>query len=157
MWNKIWQAPIAYRVLKVTFMAVVVGSVLFWVWITVQDFRLDRISSQSRQWDEKTLDTIHGVATLKTRCSDSRLYYLLTIRGNNKWGKLKGALSQIKQLTLKFIDRDGFKLLEVPIKHEDLSIVMGDDGHPTAFEANSSTSCDQRAFARADKWRIGLR
>jgi len=67
---------LAFRGLIATFITVVVAGALYWVWTTVEDRRLERIVSQTQVWESQKTPLI---ATLKTRCSNSRLYYKLVI------------------------------------------------------------------------------
>ncbi len=161
---------LAFRGLIAAFMTVVVAGALYWVWTTVEDRRLERIVSQTKEWESQK--TLHSplIATLKTRCSNSMLYYKLVINANTlyqvadqalaeargekvKQTNFSNAFRQLKkgELNLEFYDPDGFKVVKVIVKSNELTQVVKDN-EIIRLEASASTLCNRRAYAQAATW-----
>jgi hypothetical protein len=164
MWTAIVRIIRAlFRLLIGLFMAAVVAGAAYWVWGTLEDRRLERAVSVTREWKHQSLPmTIPLRANLKTRCSESRLYYQFQVAPMAKHESAKeaagkdwaSALVDLQYFVILLRDSDGFHIISVRITPSDLQTVVDDSGHPTASGANASTSCDRRAYARVTDWTV---
>lgn len=156
MWSRLWQITrIAFRSLAALFMAVVVAGALYLGWDLIEDRRLENTVSKTRTWEKVTIPLSQTVlVTLKTRCSESQLYYILTIQPPDKPDKppektspivrsssLVNAVGRINDFHIQFADLDGFKIVSVRLKNADFVKLVDDKGQVEAYEANGITPC----------------
>lgn len=149
------------------FLGILAVGVLILAYFLIEDRRIEGIVSQPHEWEEKILPLdIPVVATLKTRCSSSRLYYLLNLKSkenqvsaneesSQKRPGIESSVKKIKSFTLEFFDRDGFEIISVSVKSNMLSRIVGENRQTIAYNANSSASCDKKVYEQAVKWSIG--
>jgi hypothetical protein len=143
------------------FMAIVVLGLGYWGWTTFQERRVERKVSSTKTWDERVIPFAGQTkATLKTRCSESKLYYTLHLEPA-KSGQRETWVTQmmkVDDLALQLYDADRFRLLSIEIVNDDgRTRIVDDDGKPTALEINTTTVCDKHVYARASKWSITWR
>jgi len=158
----------AFRPLAALFMTVVVISALSWAWNAVQDRRLEKVVSQTREWPEKTTRLMAAPVSLKlkTRCSQSRLYYLFTIlpaedkapavtKPQGEHSDLIDAVAgEIEDFGFTLSDRDGFQRVSVAIKWEEVWPTRDENDRITALLANGSTLCAREEYAQAAEWAL---
>lgn len=173
VWNVLGRiARSVFRVLTASFMAVIVAAAVYWLWTTIQDRRLEAIVSQTRDWGEQPLPLAAPVtATLKTRCSESRLYYLLTIRPNVKEelqvskGRTPSRVAaqafedvigrRMEEFRIKLYDRDGFLLINEAVRADRLTKMLDDKRETAGYEVNAASFCDKEVYSRIASWSVG--
>ena len=150
-------------------MAVVVAATVFLAWNAIQDRRLERIVSQTSEWEEKTIPLKSPVTvTLKTRCSGSVLYYQLTIRpkdeqqGDKKKPAIRvsrqafeKSMRRFEEIYIQLYDRDYFLLIRQTVIPKQLIRILDENGKTEKFSANANTFCDKKLYAQVEDWSIG--
>lgn len=161
-----------FRIITASFMTVIVAAAAYWLWTTIQDRRLEAIVSKTRDWGDQPLPLpAPATATLKTRCGESRLYYLLTIRPKTgdelslpkekTPSKATGRAFEdmisrrIEEFRIHLYDRDGFLMVKETLAPDRLTTILGDNRETAGFEINATTACDKEAYSRVAKWSIG--
>lgn len=165
VWRAIGRtAQILFRVTTGLFMAAVLVAVAYWAWGMLRDFRLEQVVSQTRDWEKKELLlSIPFTATLKTRCSESRLYYVLRVapkEQKNESGKRASQntdwvaliVREVEEFRIILRDSDHFHRILVKVNWEHLWPVRGDGGREEELEANASTSCPREDYAKVTSW-----
>jgi hypothetical protein len=163
-------ASLMFRVTTGLFMSIVILGVGYWGWNALQAQRLERKVSATHEWNDRVIPLMGQTkATLKTRCSESRLYYHLTLTPDPKTNKPDQTgtwitrMMDIENLALILMDADEFHVMFIDIKRNaemtngPFSRRVDDEGKPTALEINTTTVCDKNVYARASQWSITWR
>jgi hypothetical protein len=165
-------ASLMFRMTTGLFMTIVVLGVSYWGWNALQERRLERKVSSTHTWKERVIPFAGQTkATLKTRCSESKLYYTLTLEPDPKTNKTGQTdtwfthMTQMPHLILQLEDSDGFRVMSIALKENGeikttdgrFTRVVDDDGKPTALEINTTTGCDKHVYARASEWTMTWR
>ena len=167
---------IAFKLLFALTMFIVVVGAAYWAWSTAADQRLEQKVAKVKQWESDTVPALPLKYTLKTRCSEERLYYSLSLepvaKADTEKKRASAASSPpgearrffdlmkkgdwsdetfkvVKQLNIDFEDSDGFNLFSVDVPLDKLLRSVGEDGVVRALEANANVSCNRSQYARA--------
>jgi hypothetical protein len=152
------------------FMLVVISAAGYWTWTTAQEWRVERTVSATRQWPPGEISVWVGKdrkerkdalkASVKTRCADSVLYYILTIEKNPAVATdepFEDLVGRVSDFDIELQDSDGFKVSSVAVARKDTVRVLGKLGKPEKREANASTACEKYSYARVERVQVGWR
>jgi hypothetical protein len=168
-----------FRALTSAFMAVVVIGAIYWGWLSYEARRLEKRVSVTKTWPDLDVPMkTPAKVTLKTRCTNSRLYYQLRIepktelkgpseakdskttiearqrppgQAQEKAALVEQILRQISDYTVELLDDDGFKVVEISVKTQSLNLMVDNKGRGASLDANGSDSCDDAAYDRATR------
>ena len=158
----------AFLCIIALFMLVVIFRVAYWGWTTFEDRRLERAISVAREWPSTEILVPVGrerkeraralKASVKTRCSEALLYYILTITKNDavKTDEDFDELARrISSYDVGLLDIDGFKISSISISLHDMTRLVGKSGRIDGRGANASTTCERRAYSRVTHVSVG--
>ena len=147
------------------FMLVVILGVGYWGWTTFEERRLERRISVARAWPSTEILVSVGKnrvgalkASVKTRCSERVLYYILTITKNDAVKideDFEDLARRVSEYRLELLDGDNFKISSITISRQETTRLVGDSGRVEAREANASTTCERSAYARVSRVAVG--
>lgn len=104
--------------------------------------------SYVRDWPVQTVKSIGDVSLrLKTTRRDGKLHYILNAMPiSAQVQKAKETAYSEARFNLQFYDRDGFELLTLPVKLQDMSQIVDDAGKPQSLSATGSMSCSVETY-----------
>lgn len=104
--------------------------------------------SYVRDWPVQTVKSIGDVSLrLKTTWRDGKLHYILNVAPiSSQVQKAKETAYSDARFTMDFYDRDGFELLTVPVKIQEMSQVVDDAGKPQSLSATGSMPCSVETY-----------
>ena len=165
---------LSFRLLATVFMAVVVIAAGYWAWARYEDSRIAKRVSVAKTWPDLTLPMkTPTLIKLKTKCVDSQLYYQLTIspklspqaaasdersakpERSPQEAAVERLRRDIAQYSIEFLDADGFKLIQLTVKTDDLTRMVDDQGRLNSLSVDGTRSCDGQEYARVARVAVG--
>jgi hypothetical protein len=173
-----------FRTLATVFMLVVVLVAVLWVRSEWQSRRLERLVAVTKQWPTTVIGKDSMPVDVKTRCSESRLYYIVRMsrplpfaKASEPSGKLLDASGKDEvKLPARGTQptddqwatrtRMGVEKIILQFLDKDGFVVLSHELSVAGFtsvreeriidhlESNGSTHCDRAAFARAESLSI---